>query len=393
MLRAYKYRLYPNKKQSELIDKHIGACRFLYNLALETKQMSYNGSKRYMNFFALANQLPELKNELVWLKEINSQSLQMSLRNLETSFTNFFKETAEFPKFKSKNRSTQSFQVPQHSKIDFAEEKIYFPKFKEGLKIAVDRKFKGDIKTITISKAPTKKYFVSVLVDNKKELPSKKKIKESTAIGIDLGIKSLIVTSDGLEIDNPKYLKQSISRLKYLSRQVSKKVKGSSQRKKAVLRLAKCHEQIKNKRKNFLQKLSSDLIKNHDTICIENLAVANMVKNHCLAQSISDSGWTMFVQMLKYKADWYGKNILQIGRWEASTKTCCNCGTQNHDLTLIDREWTCANCGTLHNRDICAAVNIKNFALLSMERTLKNLTELPTLAGALKLETLPLAVG
>jgi len=247
--------------------------------------------------------------------------------------------------------------------------------------------------TVTISKTPTNKYFVSVLVDNKKELPSKKKIKESTTVGIDLGIKSLIVASDGLEIDNPKYLKQSISRLKYLSRQVSKKVKGSSHRKKAVLRLAKCHEQIKNKRKDFLQKLSSDLIKNHDTICIENLAVSNMVKNHSLAQAISDSGWTMFVQMLKYKADWYGKNILQIGRWEASTKTCCKCGTQNHNLTLADREWTCANCETLHNRDICAAINIKNFALLSVERTLKNLTELPTLAGALKLDTPLLTAG
>lgn len=387
MLKAYKYRLSPNALQSELINKHIGCSRFVFNLALECKQMAYAGAKVNLTCFDLNKQIPELKKECVWLKEVNSQSLQSSIVNLDRAFTNFFKGHNDFPKFKSKHKGTQSFQVPQFVTIE--DDKLFLPKFKSGIKIILHRKFKGEIRTVTISRTPTGKYFASVLVDNKKELPNKKPIRENTAVGIDLGIKSFIVTSDGLQIDNPKYLKNSLLHLKYLQRQVSRKVKGSNSRKKTVFRLAIQHEKVANQRKDFLNKLSSKIISENQTICIEDLTVSNMIKNHKLAQAISDCGWSMFVSMLEYKASWYGKNLLRIGKFEPSSKLCSKCGAKNDTLTLADREWLCANCGTLHDRDLNAAINIKTFALrnyLTVERSRKNLMELPTLVGALKSE-------
>jgi len=387
MLKTYKYRLSPSALQSELINKHIGCSRFVFNLALETKQTAYAGAKVNLSCFDLAKQLPDLKKECEWLKEVNAQSLQQSIINLDKAFTAFFKGQNNFPKFKSKHKGAQSFQVPQSVTIE--SDKLFLPKFKSGIKIVLHRKFKGEIKTVTISKTPTGKYFASVLVDNKKELPNKEPITETTTAGIDLGIKSFIVTSNGLQIDNPKYLKNSLLHLKYLQRQVSKKVKGSSSRKKSVFKLALQHEKVANQRKDFLNKLSSKIISENQTICIEDLKISNMMKNHKLAQSISDCGWGMFVTMLEYKANWYGKNILKIGTFEPSTKLCSQCGVKNDTLTLADREWLCASCGTLHNRDVNAAINIKSFALrnhLTVERSRKNLMELPTLVGALKSE-------
>ncbi len=387
MFRSYKYRLNPSGTQAELINKHIGCARFIFNLALECKQMAYVGARVNLTCFDLNKQLPELKKECAWLKEVNSQSLQSAIVNLDRAFTNFFKGRSDFPRFKSKHKGMQSFHVPQSVTIE--NNKIFLPKFKTGIKIILHRKFKGEIRSVTISRTPTGKYFASILVDNKKELPNKKPIKENTAVGIDLGIKSFIVTSDGLQIDNPKYLKNSLLHLKYLQRQVSKKVKGSNSRKKSVFKLAIRHEKVANQRKDFLNKLSSKIISENQTICIEDLTVSNMIKNHKLAQSISDCGWSMFVLMLEYKASWYGKNLLRIGGFEPSSKLCSKCGAKNDTLTLSDREWLCANCGTLHNRDLNAAMNIKTLALrnyLSMERTRKNLMELPTLVGALKSE-------
>ena len=273
-------------------------------------------------------------------------------------------------------------------KVIIQDGKLFQPKFiKEGIKIIVDRQFKGDIKSTTISRTPTGKYFVSVLVDNNKSIPKPVKIKEEKSVGIDLGIKSFIVTSEGIKINNPKHLQKSLSHLKYLSRQHSKKKKGSSNRKKSQLKLALCHEKIANQRKDFLHKLSTNLIKNHDTLCFETLQIENMVKNHKLAQAIQSAGWGMFVQMCKYKAEWNGKNILQIPTFQPSTKICSTCGHTNHTLTLADREWICANCDTLHDRDINAALNIKNYSLKNCGmHSHKKPAELPTLAGAMKQE-------
>lgn len=387
MFRAYKYRIYPSELQKELIAKHIGSSRFVYNLALETKNAAYLGSKHNFSPFDLIKQLPELKKECEWLKEVNSQSLQQSIQNMDIAFKRFFKG-AGFPKFKSKNRGRQSFSIPQNVIVE--NNLLIIPKFKEGIDIVLHRKIRGTIKSATVSVTPTGKYFASILVDTSTEQPTKAPIKENTTIGIDLGIKDFAITSEGKVFENPKNLRKAQSKLKYVQRKYSKN-KG----KRTKQRLALLHEKVVNKRKDFLHKTSSELIKNHDSLAIEDLAVSNMVKNHNLAQAISDASWSTFVTMLEYKADWYGKNILRIGRFAPSSKTCSCCGIINKGLKLQDREWTCV-CGEVLNRDINAAINIKNFALknhLSGEHTLKNQGKLPTLVGALTLEAHPIASG
>jgi putative transposase len=389
MLKGFKYRLYPTESQTILINKHIGSCRFVYNLALEVKNYAYATQRKNVSVFELMRQLTDLKNECRWLREVDSQALQQSLINLDKAFTQFFKGHASFPNFKNKY-ATQSFRNPHGYKVDIKDGRLYYPKFtKQGIKIIVDREFKGEIKNTTIIRTSTGKYFVSVLVATKKKMPAKKTINEKTAIGIDLGIKDFIVTSDGLKVTAPKHLQKSLSHLKYFSRQHSRKNKGSINRKKSQLKLALQHEKITNQRKDFLHKLSSELIKNHDTLCFETLQIENMVKNHKLAQAIKSSGWAMFVNMCKYKAEWNGKNILQIPTFQPSTKICSTCGHTNHTLTLADREWICANCNTLHDRDINAAINIKNYSLKNCGGVRrKKPVELPTLAGALKQEVL-----
>ncbi len=375
----------PTRAQAELINKHIGSCRFVYNLALEVKNYAYATQRKNITCFDLISQLPGLKQECEWLKEVDSQALQQAVINLDKAFTQFFKGHADFPKYKNKYR-TQSFRNPHGSKAEVKEGKIFQPKFKEGIKIIIDREFKGEIKNTTISRTPTGKYFVSVLVETKKDAPKVKQIKAQTAIGIDLGIKDFIVTSEGLKIGNPKHLKKALAHLKYLSHAASKKKKGSNNRRKATYKLALQYEKITNQRQDFLHKLSTQLIKNHDTLCFETLQIDNMLKNHKLAQAISDAGWGIFVDMCKYKADWNGKNILQIPTFQASTKICSACGHTNHTLTLVDREWICDNCENFHDRDINAAINIKKYSLNKncggVHRGKS--VELPTLAGALK---------
>lgn len=363
MLKGYKYRISPTKAQITLINKHIGACRFLFNLALETKNYAYASHKVSLSCFDLNNQLPELKKECEWLKEIDSQALQQSITNLDKAFTQFFKGAAKFPNFKRKDRGSQSFRNPHGSKVRIENGKIFIPKFLKGIKIKIDRTFKGEIKSTTISRTPTGRYFVSVLVDNKKLLPKKQPIKEETSIGIDLGLNHFIVTSDGLKVDNPRYLRNTLSRIKVLQRRLRNKQEGSNNKKKAYMRISVLHEKAVNQRKDFLHKLSTGLINSHDTLCLETLQIKNMVKNHKLALSISDAGWGMFVDFCKYKAGWYGKNVLQIPTFEPSTKLCNVCGATNHTLTLADREWVCANCKTLHDRDENAAKVIKNYCL------------------------------
>lgn len=388
MFKAFKYRLYPTEPQKELIAKHIGSSRFVYNLALETKNAAYISAKHNYSAFDLVKQLPELKKEFPWLKEVNSQSLQQAIQNMDIAFKKFFKG-AGFPKFKSKHRGKQSFAIPQNVivKDDF----LIVPKFKEGIKMSLHRQTKGTIKSATITATPTGKYFVSILCDTKEELPSKAPIKENTTIGVDLGIKDFLITSDGEVVSNPKYLRKAQSKLKYAQRKYSKH-KGKRTKKK----LAKLHEKVVNKRKDFLHKVSTQLIRENQTIALETLAVKNMVKNHNLAQSISDASWSTFVTMLEYKANWYGKNILRIGQFAPSTKTCSNCGAINKELTLKDREWTCGSCSTALNRDVNAACNIKSFALknhLSGEHRLKNQDELLTLVKVLTPEAQPIASG
>ena len=378
MLKAFKYKINPTPEQSVLLNKHIGSSRFVYNIALETKTMAWAGNRVNLNCFDLIKQLPDLKKECEWLKEINSQSLQAPIRNLDNAFTRFFKGQGNFPKFKKKSNGG-SFNVPQSVSLDNG--KLIIPKFKKGIDIVLHRPIKGEIRQATISRTPSGKYFVSILCETGEKLKPKAKVEENTTVGIDLGIKTYLVSSDGKEFDNPKYLRKAQSKLKYVQRKYSK-YKG----KRTKQKLAILHEKVANKRKDFLHKTSSQLIKNHDSLAIEDLAVSNMVKNHKLAQAIQDVSWSTFVTMLEYKADWYGKNILKIGRFEPSSKLCSCCGSINRELTLKDREWTCSNCNSLLDRDVNASINIKNFALknhLSVERRLKNQDELLTLVKVL----------
>jgi len=385
MLKANKYRLYPDNSQKELMAKHFGCVRFIYNLALSRKTEAYSTSGITLSRYDLQAQLRGLKVEHEWLREVNSQSLQYSLLNLDSAYNNFFKGRAKFPNFKKKSNN-QSFHCPQ--KITIKSDCLYIPKFKNGIKMVLCRPLNGIIRSATISKTPTNKYFVSILIETGINIPDKKPMDKKTSIGIDLGIKTFAVLSNGAEIENPKCLRKSLKRLKVLQHRASRKLKGSNNRKEANYKVAKLYEKVTNQRKDFLHKASDAITKQYDTICIENLSPKNMIKNHHLALSISDAGWGMFVTFLKYKSEWRGKNVLEIGRFDPSSKIHNRCGYINKDLTLADRTWICPKCGELVLRDKNAALNILDWGLLKysgVERP-EELLELPALAGTMKEE-------
>lgn len=361
--RAYKYRLNPNDEQKVLIAKHLGSCRFIYNYALAKKVKAYQTDKTNLSRFDIQADLPDMKKseEYCWLKEVNSLSLQASLANLDSAYTKFFREHKGFPKFKSKKDNKQSFSIPQNTKVDFEKGIVSIPKFKNGIKAKFHRTFEGIVKTSTITRTSTGKYFISILVEvNEPDVPMKP-ICENKAVGIDMGIKTFAVLSDGTEIPNPKYLKQSINKVKQLQRSLSRKTKGSKNRDKARRKLALAHEKVTNQRNDFLHKVTHNLVSNYDTICLEDLNVLGMVKNHHLAQALEDIAIGTFNTILEYKAKEHGVNILRIGRFEPSSKMC-TCGYINHNLTIAMREWVCPECGSIHDRDLLAANNIKRFA-------------------------------
>jgi len=362
--KGYKYRLYPNKAQQILLEKHFGATRWIFNYGLEQKIKSYQKDKSQLSCFQIANRLPKLKKqeETKWLKEINAQSLQMSLRNLDNAYTNFFRKQNRFPNFKSK-KTKQSFSIPQGNKIDWQNKKASFIKIGK-IKIVVDRQFTGKIIRATISKNLINQYFVSYIIKENIKLPKLKKVKEKTTIGIDLGIKTFATLSNGIKIDNPKFLVKSEQRLKVLQRRLSKKKKGSKNRIKAKFKVAKLHNKISNQMSYFLHNFTYQLTHDNqvDTYAIENLNINGMIKNHCLAKSIAEVSWGEFIRQLTYKCKWYGKNLLTIGRFEPSSKMCL-CGYVNKELKLSDREWVCPQCEMEHDRDFLASQNIKRFAL------------------------------
>ncbi len=362
MLKAYKFRLYPTAEQKTMIAKQIGSCRFVYNWALEQKIKTYEQEGKSISRYDLNKLLPQLKQEHEWLKEGNAQSLQGMTLNLESAFTRFFREKKGFPNFKSRKNPIQSFPIPQSYTVDFDNNSVKLPKMGE-VKAVFHQRFEGKLKTAILSRTYTQKYYISILVDDGEELPEKQEFSADTTVGVDVGIKDFAVLSTGEKVENPKYLKNSMKRLKVLQRRVSRKTKGSSNREKAKLRLSRLHERISNQRNDFQHQLSSKLISENQAISLETLNVNGMLKNHCLAQAISDSSWSSFVTKLEYKAEWYGKTILRIGRFKPSTKLCNVCGYNNKDITLDVREWECPKCKTKHDRDINAAINIKKFSL------------------------------
>jgi len=357
--KSFKFRLYPTKEQKKTLASHFGQARFVYNHFLR-KRIDYyvankNGEKKSLNYHDTARMLTELKKQpdTVWLGESNSQSLQQSLRNLDRAYTHFFRDGFKFPKFKKKSRK-QSFSVPQNFKIDIETKKLHIPKLTP-IKIVLSRSVEGEMKNIVVSKTPSDKYFVSILCEIEKNIKPKKKGRE---IGIDLGLKSFLVTSGNEIVDTPKYLRKSEAKLKKCQKLHSRKIKRSNNRNKSRIKVARIHERISNQRNDFLHKLSHRLIRESQSIYSEDLCVKGMMANHHLAKSILDSGWSEFVRQLKYKSEWSGVYFGQINRFFPSSKRCNACGWINESLTLADREWTCQNCGSKLDRDHNAALNI-----------------------------------
>ena len=377
VIRAFKYRIYPNKEQKVLLEKHFGCVRFVCNWALGKKMEAYQKDKTNLSRYELQAELPKMKKgDQPWIAEVGSLSIQSKLEDLDKAYTSFFKKKVAYPKFKCK-RNDQKFRVPQNTKVDFEKGKVIIPKFLEGIKCVFDRQFEGGISSSYVSRTTTGKYFISILVEDGKELPSKPKVNEKTTIGIDLGLKHFVTLSDGTKVENPKPLKRFLKKLKKQQRQLSKKTKGSNNRNKQRIKVAKTHEKITNCRKDFHHKLSHKLTHDNQvkTICMETLSTKDMMENKDVDerdeyrflekmrhQQIADVGWNSFTNILKYKCDWYGKNFIQIGRFEPSSKLC-SCGYINHFLTLKDREWTCPMCKVTHDRDILAANNIKKLGL------------------------------
>ena len=362
MLRAIKYELNPTNTQKEQIKQTCGCCRKVYNTMLDRKISAYKEDGTSLSKYELINQLVELKKELPFLKDVPSQALQQAIFNLDTAYANFFRKGG-FPKFKKKGVK-DSFRIPAACVIDYDNwtikiAKIGVIKFYKGH----NKQINGRIKSYTITHTSTDRYFISVLY----EMADRTKLNNNKSVGIDVGIKDFAVLSDGKVFENQKYLKHNLKKLRVLQRTVSRRYQRGKKReeqsnnwKKAVKRVAKLQEHIAFQRNDYLHKVSTWIAKNYSTVCVETLNVKGMMKNHHLAQAISDCGWGMFISMLEYKCD----NLVKIDRWFASSQTCSECGHINTATkNLAIREWTCPECGTIHNRDLNAAKNIEREGL------------------------------
>ena len=363
MLKGYKYRIYPNKQQEEQIQKTFGCCRFVYNQTLVYRKNKYNKDKVSMNKISCNNYVNQiLKKEYEWLKEVDKFALTNSVYDMDFVYQKFFKEHFGYPKFKSKKNNKKSYKtnfVNNNIEISFENNKIKLPKLK-WINTKVHKEFIGKIKSATISQVPSGKYFVSILVETE-YIPM-----ETTGcmIGIDLGIKDLLITSDGKKFDNIHTTKKYEKKLTKEQRKLSHKVKGSKNWNKQRIKVARIHEKIHNTRIDNLHKISHKLISENQVIVSEDLAVSNMVKNHHLAKAITDCGWYELTRQIKYKSEWNHRQYIKIDRFYASSQTCNCCGYVNSETKdLSIREWKCPKCGTIHDRDVNAAINILNEGL------------------------------
>ena len=352
--KAFRYRLYPNKEQQAGLAVQFGHARFVYNWALATRSAHYREHGTGIGYYDLKRMMTDLKRQPdhVWLKEADSQVLQAKVEDLDRAFANFFNKRARYPRFK-KRRGHQSIRWPQRFKFDG--DRVYLPKV-GWVKTVFHRPLEGTPKSITVSKTKSGEYYASVLCETEVSvLPNGK-----PPVGVDAGLKDFAVLSTGEKIEHPKYLRKAERRLKKLQRRLSRKKKGSANRDKARLLVARQHEHVARQRSDFLHKLSRRLVAEHGTIHLEDLNIRGMLANHKLAKSIADSGWGMFGLFCEYKAEWYGARVVRADRFYPSSKTCGVCGCINRDLALADRFWTCGNCGAHHDRDINAAINIMN---------------------------------
>ena len=387
MIKAFKLRIYPNSKQEILIQKTFGCVRYIYNHFLDRKEKAFEAGEKGLGFTTLSRELTQLKKEFEWLKEPDKWALQNSVKHLSEAYDRFFaiqkvgpkytdkklkhlaeigKEPTRFdmnghPQFKSKKNNYKSYTTTfTNNSVEIIGNTIKLPKLGK-VKFKDKVKLEGRILNVTISQEPSGKYYVSVCCTDIEFEPL---VKTNKQVGIDLGLKEFSILSDGIKFENPKYLKSNLAKLKRLQRDLSRKSIGSNRWNKARIRVAKLHEHIRNLRNDYLQKLTTNLIKAYDIICLETLKVKNMVQNHKLAQAISDVSWSKFIEMLKYKAEWYGKKVIQIDTFFASSQLCHVCGYKNEDVkNLSIREWTCPNCNTHHDRDINASINILNKGL------------------------------
>lgn len=363
MLKAFKYRLYPDDSQARLLRQHAGCCRYVFNMGLEYRRKAYRRRGESRGYGDTVRLLNIMKKEKPWLREAYSQSLQSALRNLDTAYVNFFRDPGHFgyPNFKRKT-SVQSIQYPQNCKVDFQEQKLHVPKI-GWVPCIFHRRFEGRMKTVTISIEPSGEFHVSILVENEDKTPVviQQSVKdESDVLGIDMGVKALCACSDGTVFENNRYLAKAEKKLKREQRRLSRKKKGSANRNRQRIKVAKINKKIANQRKDAVEKATAEIAgKSHAAVAVENLNVKGMVKNHHLAKSVSDASMSAFLTRLETKCRNKGKTFVKVDRWFPSSQTCSVCGHVNKGIRdLKIREWVCPRCHTRHERDNNASINI-----------------------------------
>jgi putative transposase len=354
--KAYKYRFYPSEEQKRILAQTFGCCRYVYNWALRERTDAYYQHGERLYYEGTAQRLVTLKKQegTIWLNDVSSVPLQQALRHLDKAFRNFFEGVASYPTFKKKRHQQAATYASNAFSWDGTS--LTLAKMDAPLSIVWHRPLPDSCKpsSVTITKDEANRYFVSILVEEDiKPLEVTPKM-----VGLDLGLKSMVITSDGHTYGNPKFFAKDEKKLAKAQRRHAKKKKGSKNRAKARLKVARIHKKIADRRRNYQHQLSTHTIRENQVVCVESLSVKNMVKNHCLAKAISDVGWAEFVRQLEYKASWYGRTLVKIDKWYPSSKRCFDCGHILDSLTLDVREWTCPECGVVHDRDINAARNI-----------------------------------
>ncbi|HLX90145.1 MAG TPA: RNA-guided endonuclease TnpB family protein [Puia sp.] len=360
MLLGYKFRICPTIEQQTKLDHVMEACRFVYNHALETRLNAYDRYGESLSVHDLPIRLNDLKNKYPWITEIDSYALQASIKKMDVNFEEFRKGNRKLPRFRSRINDNSFKCLIGSFKFDLKNSTLSILEI-SSIPIVLSRQIPGTILNMTVSRTPTGKYFVAFQVDSNKKIVIPDKVLPETTVGLDVGVKSFVTTSDGEVFEANRKLKDNLKRLRCLQRRASKKVKGSKNQIKANLRVAKLHEKITNQRVSYIQQVTTRLIRDNQTesFVIENLNVAAMLGKREMSQSIADASFAEFFRQMKYKCKLHGKNLIVIDRFEPSSKTCSNCGSINDALTLKDREWTCNACGTKHDRDLNAAKNIK----------------------------------